>query len=194
MADVDNFRKRIGGVQEEVAMAELRRAVPEFPAVDIEEQRVAKCGDVGGAVQQRRDLRPEIQIFASDLDAGALATGREGRYPAAISADVSEERLRRFFTREGEHYRIRREVRDIIVFAAHSLLKDPPFSRIDLISCRNLLIYLDRDLQQQACSIFHYALSPGGFLLCPSFLLISRKFIGEHVQRKREVLVWLKKS
>src|SRR5262249_39629403 len=86
------------------------------------------------------------------------------RYPAAISADVSEERLRRFFTREGEHYRIRREVRDIVVFASHSLLKDPPFSRLDLVSCRNLLIYLDRDLQQQVCSIFHYALLPRGFL------------------------------
>src|SRR5262249_48484181 len=86
------------------------------------------------------------------------------RYPAAISADVSEERLRRFFTREGEHYRIRREVRDTVVFATHSLLKDPPFSRLNLISCRNLLIYLDRDLQQQVCSIFHYSLLPRGFL------------------------------
>lgn len=77
---------------------------------------------------------------------------------------MSEERLRRFFVREGDQYRIRREVRDLIVFAAHSILKDPPFSHINLISCRNLLIYLDRDLQQQVCSVLHYALLPNGFL------------------------------
>src|SRR5262249_343032 len=76
----------------------------------------------------RRGERLEIQLFASDLDAAALATGREGSYPLAIQADVSEERLRRFFTREGDHYQIRREVRDLVVFAQHSVLKDPPFS------------------------------------------------------------------
>lgn len=112
----------------------------------------------------RRELRPDIQIFATDLDEGALAIAREGRYPAAIAADVSEERLRRFFVREGDQYRIRREVRDLVVFAAHSILKDPPFSHINLISCRNLLIYLDRDLQQQAISILHYSLLGKGYL------------------------------
>src|SRR5262249_44470638 len=81
----------------------------------------------------RRDDRPDLQVFASDIDAGALATAREGRYPLAIQADVSEERLRKFFTREGDHYRIKREVRDLVVFAQHSLLRDPPFSHIDLI-------------------------------------------------------------
>jgi two-component system CheB/CheR fusion protein len=116
----------------------------------------------------RREIRPGIQVFGSDLDARALALGREGLYPAAIEADVSEERLRRFFTREGDHYRVRRELRDIVLFASHSLLKDPPFSRIDLVSCRNLLIYLDRELQQQVCSTFHYALNSGGFLLLGS--------------------------
>ena len=112
----------------------------------------------------RRDLRPEIQVFGSDLDTGALAVGREGRFPATIEADVSEERLRRFFQREGDHYRVRRELRDIVLFASHSLLRDPPFSRLDMISCRNLLIYLDRELQHQVCGTFHYALHPGGFL------------------------------
>ena len=112
----------------------------------------------------RRDLRPEIQVFGSDLDASALTVGREGRFPATIEADVSEDRLRRFFQREGDHYRVRRELRDIVLFASHSLLRDPPFSRLDLISCRNLLIYLDRDLQHQVCNTFHYALNPGGFL------------------------------
>jgi two-component system CheB/CheR fusion protein len=109
-------------------------------------------------------LRPEIQVFGSDLDAGALATGREGRFPATIEADVTEERLRRFFQREGDAYRVRRELRDIVLFASHSLLRDPPFSRLDMISCRNLLIYLDRELQYQVCSTFHYALNRGGFL------------------------------
>src|SRR6185437_15782511 len=116
----------------------------------------------------RRDIRPEIQVFGSDLDGGALAIGREGRFVATIEADVSEERLRRFFVQEGDHYRVRRELRDIVLFAAHSVLKDPPFSRIDLISCRNLLIYLDRELQQQVASTFHYALNPGGFLIVGS--------------------------
>ncbi|HUI98064.1 MAG TPA: chemotaxis protein CheB [Xanthobacteraceae bacterium] len=116
----------------------------------------------------RHDVRPGIQVFGSDLDARALALAREGLYPAAIEADVSEERLRRFFAREGDHYRVRRELRDVVLFAGHSLLKDPPFSRIDLISCRNVLIYLDRELQQQVCSTFHYALNPGGYLLLGS--------------------------
>jgi two-component system, chemotaxis family, CheB/CheR fusion protein len=112
----------------------------------------------------RHELRPSLQIFASDLDSRALATAREGRYPVTIEAYVSEERLRRFFTREGEYYRVRQEVRDIVLFAVHDLLKDPPFSHVDLISCRNLLIYLDRELQEQVCGTFNYALRPCGFL------------------------------
>jgi two-component system, chemotaxis family, CheB/CheR fusion protein len=113
----------------------------------------------------KHELRPALQLFGSDLDARALTTAREGRYPAAIEADVSEERLRRFFTREGDSYRVRQEVRDVVLFAAHDLVKDPPFSHVDLISCRNVLIYLDRDLQEQVCGTFHYALKPGGYLL-----------------------------
>jgi two-component system CheB/CheR fusion protein len=112
-----------------------------------------------------RDIRPDIQIFATDLDAAALTVGREGRYPATIEADVNDDRLRRFFSKEGEHYQVRRELRDIVLFASHSLLGDPPFSKLDLVSCRNLLIYLDRELQQQVCGTFHYALRPGGFLM-----------------------------
>ena len=112
----------------------------------------------------RREWRPDIQVFGSDLDVGALAVAREGVYPATIEADLSEERLNRFFQREGDHYRVRRELRDVVLFASHSVLRDPPFSRLDMISCRNLLIYLDRELQQQVCSTFHYALNPGGFL------------------------------
>ena len=112
----------------------------------------------------KRDVRPEMQIFATDLDLRALAFAREGHYPQTLSADISEERLRRYFTAEGDEYRIRREVRDLVVFAQHSVLKDPPFSRLDLISCRNFLIYINRDLQQRVIGTFHYALVDNGYL------------------------------
>jgi two-component system CheB/CheR fusion protein len=112
----------------------------------------------------RHNIRCPIQVFASDLDDAALATGREGRYPLAIEADMTEERLKRFFTRETDHYRVTRDLRDAVLFARHSLLRDPPFSRVDLISCRNLLIYLERPLQQQVCATFHFALNPSGYL------------------------------
>jgi two-component system CheB/CheR fusion protein len=116
----------------------------------------------------RHEIRPQIQAFASDLDDGALAVARDGRYPAAIEADMSEERLRRFFAREGDQLRVTRELRDIVLFAKHSLLKDPPFSRVDLISCRNVLIYLDRELQQHICGAFHFALKSPGYLFLGS--------------------------
>jgi two-component system CheB/CheR fusion protein len=116
----------------------------------------------------RRDHPPAIQVFASDLDAGALATAREGRYPLAIEADVPEARLRKFFLRDTNHYRVKKELRDIVLFATHSLLKDAPFSRLDLVSCRNLLIYLDRDLQRQVWNTLAYALVPGGYLFLGS--------------------------
>jgi two-component system, chemotaxis family, CheB/CheR fusion protein len=111
----------------------------------------------------RQEARPHIQVFGTDLDVRALAAAREGRYPIAIEADVSEARLRRFFS-PGEYYRVRQELRDIVLFALHDLLKDPPFSHVNLVSCRNVLIYLDRELQEQLCSTFHYALDPGGYL------------------------------
>ena len=116
----------------------------------------------------RHELRPEIHMFGSDMDSRALNIAREGRYPKAIEADVSEERLRRFFTADGEFYQVKRELRDMMLFANHSLLKDPPFSRLELISCRNLLIYLDRDLQQQVLATLHYALVPDGYLFLGS--------------------------
>ena len=116
----------------------------------------------------RQEVRSEIQVFASDLDESALAVGREGRYPAAVEADMTEDRLRKFFTRESDQLRVTRELRDIVLFAKHSLLKDPPFSRVDLISCRNLLIYLDRELQQQVCATFHFALNSPGYLFLGS--------------------------
>jgi len=116
----------------------------------------------------RRDSPPEIQIFASDLHKRSLETAREGVYPGDIETDVSEERLRRFFQKENGAYRIRKEVRDVIVFAPHNLLSDPPFSRVHLITCRNLLIYLDRSVQRDVVDLFHYALRPDGYLLLGS--------------------------
>lgn len=112
----------------------------------------------------RRDNHLDLVIFGSDVDQGALAAAREGVYPAAITADVSEARLARYFRAEGDHYRVSSEIRDSVVFAVHSVLRDPPFSRLHLISCRNLLIYLDRELQQQLHNVFRYGLRTGGYL------------------------------
>jgi two-component system, chemotaxis family, CheB/CheR fusion protein len=107
---------------------------------------------------------PQIQIFASDLHDASLERARQGVYPSTIESDVSPPRLRRYFTPEGDDYVVTREVRETVVFAKHDLLSDPPFSHTDLISCRNLLIYLKRDVQRDAIALFHYALDPGGVL------------------------------
>ncbi|HEX7238319.1 MAG TPA: chemotaxis protein CheB, partial [Gammaproteobacteria bacterium] len=112
----------------------------------------------------RRDLACELVIFGSDVDQGALATAREGVYPAAVAADISEARLARYFRAEGDHFRVTSEIRDSVVFAVHSVLRDPPFSKLHLISCRNLLIYLDRELQQQLQNVFRYGLRDDGHL------------------------------
>ncbi|HVT26549.1 MAG TPA: CheR family methyltransferase, partial [Lacipirellulaceae bacterium] len=113
----------------------------------------------------RRDVAVNIQIFASDLHERSLAKAREGFYPGDIDADVSPERLKRFFVKEDSGYRIRKEIRELVVFAPHNIMADPPFSRIDLVSCRNLLIYLQRELQRDVIELFHYALNPEGFLV-----------------------------
>ncbi len=113
----------------------------------------------------QQQIRPPIQVFGSDLDTRALGTAREGRYPIAIEVDVNQERLRRFFIHEADHYRVRQDLRDIVLFANHNLLKDPPFSRIDLISCRNVLIYLDHQVQDEVLKTLYYALNAGGYLL-----------------------------
>ena len=107
---------------------------------------------------------PPIQIFATDLDDEAITFARAGLYPPAIEADVSPERLRRFFTRDVARYRIRPEIRECVLFATHNVLKDPPFSRMNLVTCRNLLIYLKREAQERVFDIFHFALRGGGTL------------------------------
>ncbi|MBV5308359.1 CheR family methyltransferase, partial [Chromatium okenii] len=117
--------------------------------------------------QQTLRQRFRVQIFATDIDSQAIAFARAGIYPASIAVDLSPERMARFFTLEpgGDAYRIHKTVRDLLIFSPHSLIKDPPFSKLDLISCRNLLIYLGAELQKKLMPLFHYALKPGGTLV-----------------------------
>ena len=111
-------------------------------------------------------LRYDVQLFATDIDSQAIAKARAGVFPAGIAADVTPERLARFFTLEADsgNYRIHKGIRDMLVFSEQSVIKDPPFSKLDLISCRNLLIYLGGDLQKKLLPLFHYALNPHGVL------------------------------
>ncbi|WP_043461097.1 chemotaxis protein CheB [Azohydromonas australica] len=111
---------------------------------------------------------PKIQVFATDIDEAAIGVARLGCYPGAIETDVPPTRLQRFFDKEGQQYRIRKEVREKVMFAVHSVLGGAPFSRLDLISCRNLLIYLDRDVHGEILELFHFALKPGGILVLGS--------------------------
>src|SRR6266849_5363874 len=105
-----------------------------------------------------------LQLFATDLNGAGIEKARAGIYSKTITQDVSPERLRRFFVEMDGHYRISRSIRDLCIFARHNVLSEPPFSRIDLISCRNVLIYLEPSLQQRVLAILHYALNPRGFL------------------------------
>ena len=107
-----------------------------------------------------------VQIFATDIDNQAIAVARAGLYPASIASDISPARLTRFFTPEadGSGYRIHKGIRDMLVFSEHDMIKDPPFSKLDLISCRNVLIYMGAELQKKLIPLFHYALNPGGLL------------------------------
>jgi len=116
--------------------------------------------------QQKR--RFTVQIFASDLDSRAIETARVGLYPVGIAGDVTPERLQRFFTKEDHSYRIKKEIRDLVVFATHNVLTDAPFTKLDLLSCRNLLIYLEAKAQQKLLPLFHYALKPQGILFLGS--------------------------
>jgi two-component system CheB/CheR fusion protein len=115
-------------------------------------------------LQSRKDL----QIFGTDIDRNAIDKAREGVYPESIVSDVSLKRLRRFFSKEDDSYRVRKELREPIVFAAQDVLRDPPFSKLDLLVCRNLLIYLEARAQKKLLPLFHYALKPGGVLFLGS--------------------------
>jgi two-component system, chemotaxis family, CheB/CheR fusion protein len=142
----------------------------------------------------KRDIK--LQVFASDIDADCVASARNGIYPESIEADVTPVRLARFFTKEDHNYQVVRELREIVVFTGQSLLADAPFSRLDLVSCRNLLIYLSTEAQRKILSLFHFALREGGVLFLGSsetvgsvsdrFVPISKKHrIYRHVGRSR---------
>ena len=115
-------------------------------------------------VMDRLGIPLIVQTFASDIETHAIHTARQGIYPENISADVSRPRLTRFFSHGDTSYQIKKSIRNNIVFSIHNLVKDPPFSKIDLISCRNLLIYLKPELQNKILKAFHYALNPDGYL------------------------------
>ena len=137
----------------------------------------------------------DVQLFGTDLDNEAIESARNGRFPEGISIDVSAQRLERYFTHSDSTYRIRKEVREMSVFALQNVIKDPPFTKLDLISCRNLLIYLNTDLQRRLLPIFHYALKPGGLLFLGSseslsgygdlFEVVDKKW---KIFRRKEIL------
>ena len=110
----------------------------------------------------------KVQIFGTDIDEDSIAHARTGLYPANISLDVSAQRLKRYFVREDAGFRIRSEIREWMVFAVQNVISDAPFTKLDLVSCRNLMIYLDLELQSKLIPMFHYSLKPGGFLFLGS--------------------------
>ncbi len=118
------------------------------------------------------EIKPEmnftLQIFATDLDKDGIDKARQGVYPASIAADVSPARLRRFFVKEGGSYRVGKEIREMVTFATQNIVKDPPFTKLDLLICRNLLIYLNAEVQKRLLPLFHYSLNPGGVLFLGS--------------------------
>jgi two-component system CheB/CheR fusion protein len=121
------------------------------------------------------DTAPQIQIFATDLDEQAISIARSGHCRPSISEALTPERLERWFVKEGEDYTVAKPIREMCIFSVHNILKDPPFSNLDLISCRNLLIYLSAPAQTRALQAFHYALRPGGYLFLGSSESITRQ-------------------
>ena len=117
-------------------------------------------------LKPRKDFK--LQIFASDLDRDAIDKARQGVFLDNIAADVSPERLRRWFTKEDQGYRVRTQIREMVIFSPHSLIMDPPFTKLDLLSCRNLLIYLTPEMQKKLFPLFHYSLNAGGILMLGS--------------------------
>jgi two-component system, chemotaxis family, CheB/CheR fusion protein len=143
-----------------------------------------------------RPAPPRLQIFASDIDEASLKVARRGRYTESACRDVSPERLQRFFTREGGDYQVRKELRQLCIFSKHNVLRDPPFRDLDLISCRNVLIYMDSSVQGKLIALFHHSLRKGGALLLGTaeniagradrFESVER---GQRIYRRRELMM-----
>lgn len=135
---------------------------------------------------ERLEQAPRIQVFATDVHEKSFTFAREGVYPESIAADVSPARLERFFSAEPGGYRVKKMLRERVLFATHDLLKDPPFLRLDLVSCRNVLIYLQRDTQERMLELFHFALRPRGYLFLGSSEstdAISKLYTGADAKR-----------
>jgi two-component system CheB/CheR fusion protein len=115
--------------------------------------------------QAKKDKSLTLQIFATDLDKDAIEIARRGVFHANILADVSSERINRFFTEDGEGFRVNSAIREMVVFAPQNVIKDPPFTKLDILTCRNMLIYMEGELQKKLTALFHYSLNPGGILL-----------------------------
>jgi two-component system CheB/CheR fusion protein len=136
----------------------------------------------------RQELQLRVQIFAGDIDEPSLETARLGRYPEGIARYLTPERLERFFHHENGCYVVAKSLREMCVFSSHSLIKDPPFSRIDLLVCRNLLIYLEADVQRQVATLFHYSLRSGGYLfLGPSESLLAPPDLFRTVDKRHRI-------
>jgi two-component system CheB/CheR fusion protein len=131
----------------------------------------------------------KVQIFATDIDSRAIVKARSGVYSSTVSIDISQERLKRFFTQDSSgNYRIQKNIRDMIVFSEQDIIKEPPFSKLDLLSCRNMMIYMDRKLQKKLIPLFHYSLNKGGFLfLGPSETLGEFEYLFGTVDRKSKL-------
>ena len=130
----------------------------------------------------------KVQIFAGDIDDDALEFARHGRYPEGIADQVSPARLERFFDKEGHNYQVAKEIREMCIFSRHNVIRDPPFSRMDLIVCRNLLIYLEGELQHYLATLFHYALRPDGYLfLGPSESIAGAPDLFRVVDKKQRI-------
>ncbi|BBO83203.1 chemotaxis protein CheR [Desulfosarcina ovata subsp. sediminis] len=148
-------------------------------------------------IRELLDTHPHpinLQLFGTDIDDHAIDKARQGLFPAGIAADVGDDRLKRFFIKEGESFRIRKEIRDCAVFSVQDLIKDPPFSRLHLLCCRNLLIYLNSEAQKKLLPLFHYTLTPEGILMLGSsesiggfsnlFTVLDKKW---KIYKRREV-------
>ncbi len=116
----------------------------------------------------KQDKIFSLQIFATDIDSDAIEHGRKGFFSNNITADVTPERLNNYFVKEGNGFRVSTSIREMVVFAPHNVIKDPPFTKLDLLFCRNLLIYMEAELQKKLMNLFHYALKPGGVMLLGS--------------------------
>ena len=132
----------------------------------------------------------QLQIFATDLSADAIAVARTGQYPATIARDVSPQRLARFFTERAGGYMIDKQIRELVLFAQHDLILDPPFTRLDLLSCRNLMIYFSASLQQRLVALFHYSLRPGGVLLLGGSETVGRAQASFRPLHQKSRLYW----